>query len=110
MKTIPTVAELRKQGIPVEVNHKRLFFRYDPFNGKRKEKVVAWHEADNRKYFLSATGGETKVTIQTEQGDFTGVTECSIDDNFCKTIGCEKAMARALAQMKKYLKTSTLKF
>ena len=117
MKNIPTVEELRKQGYKVTVKHRRLFFKYDPFTGKRHEVLLSFaqktalqirvnpitnefYDANPFKdYYLSATGGDTFVTIESEkypQG-ISRLAICSKQDTFCKASGRKKAIAKAFA-------------
>jgi hypothetical protein len=101
MKTIPTVHELRRSGLKVTVNHNRVFYRFDPQTGKKNSVVCTWNEqqAQYSDYYVSATGGFTRVCILDEEGNSTcAVSICSVSDHYNKKLGTKKAVARALAQ------------
>ena len=100
MKTIPTVYELRKQGLKVSVNHHRQFYRFDSRTGKKHSVIMTWAEKEETfsEYHVSATGGFTRVCIQdTEGNSFCDTSECSLFDHYNKKTGTKKAIARALA-------------
>ena len=101
MKSIPTVYELRKQGWKVRVGHHRKYFRYDPFTGRKLEKLLLRKDYEEQfpNLFLNSRGGVTTVTITIPEYnmDFTGVSECSDRESYRKSRGLKKALARALA-------------
>jgi hypothetical protein len=99
MKNVPTVYELRKAGYQVEINHRRIFFRYDPFTGKKNKQLLSWHEKPDD-LFVQATGGSTTIELTTPEGTVaTAVSLCSNTEHFCRKVGIKKALARALGQL-----------
>lgn len=100
MKTIPTVHELRKQGLRVAVCHRRFYYRYDSRTGKKQSVLLARFERDEdpkySDYHLDALGGETVVTIiDSQEAEFTAFSTCSLQDRYKKRIGRMKALAQA---------------
>ena len=102
MKTIPTVHYLRKDGFKVTVNHHRIFYKFDARTGKKDTITCTWGEQQEKyqEYFVSATGGFTKVCLLDVEGNTScGISSCSEFDHYNKKLGTKKAIARALAQL-----------
>jgi hypothetical protein len=101
MKAIPTIHELRRSGLKVTVNHNRVFYKYDAKTGRRDTIVCTWAEQQEQysDFYVSATGGFTRVCILDEEGNSTcGVSICSEFDHYNKKLGTKKAVARTLSQ------------
>lgn len=99
MKIIPTVYDLRLRGFKVTLTHKRVFFKYDPQTGRRREILASWHDYKEAfsDYFLSPVGGLTTVQIISPTGDvFEGQSTCSNKERFVRKIGIKKSIAKAL--------------
>jgi hypothetical protein len=102
MKSIPTVHDLRRSGFKVTVNHNRLFYKYDVKTGKKHTITCTWAEQQEKylDYFVSATGGFTRVCILDQSGKSScGISECSEFDHYNKKLGTKKAIARTLSQL-----------
>jgi hypothetical protein len=100
MKLIPTVYELRKQGWKVKVGHHRLYFRYDPFSGKKITKILLQSQVgeETDTWYLAATGGKTTIYITTDKNEnLYGESFCSDKEHYRRSTGIKKAIARALA-------------
>lgn len=96
------------------MTHVRKFFRFDPRTGKKKEFFARFQSKKNpsknkiddssvhcEEYFLSSNGGETIIEIASKTGKelAKGVSICSEEDAYVKSIGIKKATALALNQI-----------
>ena len=91
MKTKNKVAQYRKNGYKVCVNHLRPVpgqVGYVPYSRKTKGPVLS-------------RGGITHVSISTPEGDhhFAGGAECGRKDNFCYRMGVQIALGRIEKEM-----------
>ena len=95
-----TVAELRKNGFRVRVEHLRRFVLSGPDVFQNVRGPLCYGT-----YRLSATGGETWVSIAIKSTDplepfsACGVARCSKLDAYNKKVGVAIALGRALKQM-----------
>ncbi len=101
--SIPTVAELRKQGYKVRVFHRRRKVNVagmipGEFRGVFKELI----DGNLVPAYLTANkGGATRVEITSPTGEnLVGESKCSRSDMYCKKDGVKKAIARALGSRK----------
>ena len=100
MKSVPTVYELRKKGWKVRVGHHRMYFRYDPFTGKKYEECFLQSHVNEEPetWYLSARGGKTTIMITTDTNeDLYGESICSDKEHYRRSTGLKKAVARAVA-------------
>jgi hypothetical protein len=100
MKSVPTVYELRKKGWKVRVGHHRMYFRYDPFTGKKYEELFLQSHVneETETWYLSARGGKTTIMITTDTNeDLYGESICSDKEHYRRSTGLKKAVARAVA-------------
>lgn len=97
MKNIPTIHQLRLQGLKVRVSHQRLYYFYDAKTGARRTIVAHPDEvASNDFWFQSHFGGKTVITIVDPQGiEYVGESVCSDEDRYVRVKGRNKALARA---------------
>ena len=93
-----TIKKLRQSGYKVRVLHKR-----------NKTHIMNVNHVDANttivipyKTLVSPRGGETNIEITTPDGEISvfGVAHCSPSDNFCRNIGNEIALGRAVEQLK----------
>jgi hypothetical protein len=91
MKSVPTVYELRKKGWKVRVGHHRMYFRYDPFTGKKYEQCFLQSHVDDEPetWYLSARTDTNE--------DLYGESICSDKEHYRRSTGLKKAVARAVA-------------
>lgn len=89
-----TVAELRRQGCKVRINHYRRYNKHDGLANKwLAEQLNLGHEFKQ----MLPTGGLTRVEIDgLTQNTLVGEAVCSNADNYDKKLGIKIAIGRAL--------------
>ena len=101
-----TVADLRRAGLKVRVTHKRQYFCYNPYNGKKQVLLCSRTEFDQPRdpkdyMWFDPKGGETHVEVRLTDGrELFGIAHCSEKDTYNRRYGVMKALARALAPLK----------
>lgn len=94
MKT--KVAELRRKGYKVQINHWRYL---QGKQGKSHGLVRSFEYPYNQR---TAKGGETTATVSAPDGTVrTGAAKCSKNDTYCRAIGVNIALGRALKEIEK---------
>lgn len=92
-----TLKRLKDEGYKVRVQHLRRAVLWEDCDVE--ETLYSKHEIrDFPEGQIVATGGETRVSIETADGfsGVNGVAQCSLKDNFCRKTGLEIALQRAL--------------
>lgn len=99
MNTLPTIHQLRRQGLKIRVSHQRLYYFFDARTGVKKTLIAHPEEISKEDcWFLSHLGGRTVITIiDKENIEYVGESECSRHDRYTKRKGAKKALARAYA-------------
>ena len=95
MNTKSVIDNLKSEGCEVKVLHERTV------SGAKYEasKPVKMLKELNVTPFCK--GGKTFVFIKNKEGMFSGMAECSLEDNFNKKRGVQIALGRALKNFKK---------
>jgi hypothetical protein len=102
-----TIQEARKAGFKVTVNHLRFPEGFCSFHHQIRALLRKWSNAESDydlckltsydKTPMDARGGKTIVEISKDGKECFGVAYCSLKDNYCRKIGAEQALERALA-------------
>lgn len=83
-----TVANLRKAGFKVKVQHER-------YGAVFKLGLAPEYEIRQKKNFFNPKGGKTTVTVTSATGEnYQGISACSKQDGFNRKFGVFKAIAR----------------
>ncbi len=83
----PTIKDLRRQGYKVRVIHKRHSIKVQKIMGVAHE--------------ISARGGSTTIEVTTPDKLHTvsGMSVCSLEDNFSRKVGNQIALGRAIKEL-----------
>ena len=104
MRTIPTVHQLRLSGKPVEITHRRNYYKYDSKTGKKHILLLSYEEykQSHSDYYLDAKGGATYVTIYTDASrteNFSVIAVCSKFDPYNRKTGVRIGVGKAFSKM-----------
>lgn len=96
LEQVVSVSTLKSIGLGVKVNHYRKYHRYE--NGRVYKDLLPNSMADV-KYALPR-GGMTCVTLIDKDGsEFSGISRCCDNDQFCKKTGVQLAIVEAVRQL-----------
>lgn len=94
---LPTIHQLRRQGLKVRVSHQRQYYYFDARTGVKKTIIAHPDELKHEDFWVqSHFGGRTVITIvDKEDISYIGESECSLHDRYVRVKGRVKALARA---------------
>lgn len=94
-----TVAELRRNGIKIKINHKRKvsFIERGAIVSKLLPKYqILKLKGDGVQLAVSPTGGETEILVTHDNQDYVGRSFCLNTDNFCHRMGVKIALGKLI--------------